>query len=210
MKRWVMFLMAAGLMLTPGLSFGRTLPGSGQVTFVVDGDTVVLESGEKVRYLGIDAPEIAHDGSEADCFGEQARKMNRDLVLHKQVSLEYDQEKIDQHGRLLAYVILPGGRCANAELLRAGCAFVFRPAQDFRRLQEFLLLQKEAFRQHRGMWGACEVKPEKSYAGNRGTFVFHRPDCPLGRKIAAARRVRFADRWAGLEQGYRPCRRCKP
>lgn len=210
MKRWLVILMAMGLTFTPGLSLGRALPDSGQVKFVCDGDTIILESGEKVRYLGIDAPEIAHDKSEADCFGEHARKVNSDLVLHKHVTLQYDQEKIDQHGRLLAYVILPGGKCANAEMLRAGCAFVFRPVQDFRRLQEFLLLQKEAFRQHQGMWGACAVKPEKSYTGNRGTFVFHRPDCPLGRKIAAARRVSFTDRWAGLEQGYRPCRMCKP
>lgn len=210
MKRWLMIFVSAGVMLCAGLSLGQAFPNSGLVKFVLDGDTIVLESGEKVRYLGIDAPEIAHDKSEADCFGEQARKMNSDLVLHKRVSLQYDQEKADQHGRLLAYVILPGGKCANAELLRAGCAFVYRPAQDFRRLQEFLRLQKEAIRQHQGMWQACAVKPEKSYIGNGGTFVFHRPECTLGRKIAAAHRVSFTDRWAGLEQGYRPCRMCKP
>ena len=130
------------------------------MAFVCDGDTIILKSGEKVRYLGIDAPEIAHDRGTADCFGEEARKLNSDLVLHQRISLQYDHEKTDQYGRLLAYVLLPNGKCANAELLRAGCAFVFRSNQDFRRLQEFLLLQKEAIHQRQGMWGACAVKPE--------------------------------------------------
>ena len=196
--------------VVPALGWGRSFPDSGEVAFVCDGDTIILETGERVRYLGIDAPEIEHDKAKADCFGEDARKMNRDLVLHKRVFLHFDREKTDQHGRLLAYVMLPNGKCANAEMLRAGCACVFRPAQDFRRLSEFLLLQMEAIRQHKGMWGACSVKPEKSYTGNRASFVLHRPKCSLGRRIAVKQRIGFSDRWAALEQGYRPCRYCKP
>ncbi len=136
--------------------------------------------------------------------------MNSDLVLHQRISLQYDHDKTDQYGRLLAYVLLPNGKCANAELLRAGCAFVFRSNQDFRRLQEFLLLQKEAIHQRQGMWRACAVKPEPTYFGNRASFVFHRPECALGKKIGHRQRISFGDRWTGLEQGYRPCRHCKP
>lgn len=207
---WLILLVTAAFLFIPRWSSGNALPETGQVRFVADGDTIILESGEKVRYLGIDAPEIAPDKAGRDCYGEESRKLNRDLVLHQRVSLQYDQEKTDRHGRLLAYVILPDGKCANAVMLRAGCALVYRPPQDFRRLQEFLLLQKEAIRQHRGMWGACPVTPAQSYLGNRGTFVLHRLECSLGKKIAAARRVTFGNRWAGLEQGYRPCRLCKP
>jgi micrococcal nuclease len=208
--RWFLVVVVVGLLLIPDCSWGRTLPESGEVAFVCDGDTVILKSGEKVRYLGIDAPEIAHDKGTADCFGEEARKLNSDLVLHQRVSLQYDHEKTDRHGRLLAYVLLPNGKCANAELLRAGGAFVFRSNQDFRRLQEFLLLQKEAIRQHQGMWRACAVKPEPTYTGNRASFVFHRPECALGKKTGHRQRITFGDRWTGLEQGYRPCRYCKP
>jgi micrococcal nuclease len=199
-----------GLAVAPACGWGRSLPQSGEVAFVCDGDTIILESGERVRYLGVDAPEIEHDKAKADCFGEDARRVNSELVLHKRVFLHYDREKTDQHGRLLAYVMLPNGKCANAEMLRAGYACVFRPAQDFRRLDEFLLLQKEAIHQHKGMWGACSVKPEKNYTGHRASFVFHRPECFLGRKIAVGQRIRFPDRWTGLDQGYRPCRYCKP
>ena len=175
-----------------------------------DGDTIILESGERIRYLGIDAPEVAHDRVKADCFGEQAKELNSDLVLHQRVSLRYDREVIDPYGRFLAYVILPDGRCANLEMLRAGCACVFRTAQGFSRFEEFLSQQREALHKRKGLWGECSVTPAKSCLGNRGSYVFHRPECALGKKIAAESRITFADRWAGLEQGYRPCRYCKP
>jgi micrococcal nuclease len=180
------------------------------VVFVCDGDTIILESGERIRYLGIDAPEVAHEKVKADCFGESAKKLNSDLVLHKEVSLHYDGEVVDRHGRFLAYVILPDGRCVNMELLRAGCACIFRTPQGFRRLEEFLSVIRGALGERKGMWGECPVKPAKSCAGNRASFVFHRPECALGKRIAAGARVSFPDRWVGLEQGYRPCRYCKP
>lgn len=206
----VLILVALSLSLAPGLSWGKSLPSSGKVAFVSDGDTIVLESGERVRYLGIDAPEVAHEKVKGDCFGDEAKKVNSDLVLHQQVSLQYEREMSDPHGRLLAYVILPDGRCANAEILRAGCAFVYRTSAHFKRLEEFLLRQQEAIAKRQGMWGACSVKAAKPCTGNRESFVFHRPECDKGRKMAARNRISFPDRWAGLEQGYRPCRYCKP
>ncbi len=209
-RPWIILLAAIWLVVVPKWGWGLSLPSSGEVVFVADGDTIILEGGERVRYLGIDTPEVAHKSVKGDCFGEEARKMNSDLVLHKRVSLQYDKEEIDPHGRLLAYVILPDGRCANAELLRSGYACVFRPAKGFRKLEEFLVLQRQAIHQRRGMWGACPVKPAESCIGNHKSFVFHRPECPLGQKTATRERVRFADRWAGLDQGYRPCRYCKP
>jgi micrococcal nuclease len=62
----------------------------------------------------------------------------------------------------------------------------------------------------RGMWGACAYETESFYVGNPRTQVFHRPKCPLGQKVPRYRRVKWGDRWQALEQGYRPCRRCKP
>jgi micrococcal nuclease len=203
-------LLAISLQVFPGLSWGKSPPSSGKVAFVCDGDTIILESGERIRYLGIDAPEVAHENTKADCFGDEAKKVNSDLVLYKQVSLQYDREVIDLHGRFLAYVILSDGRCANLEMLRAGCACIFRSSNDFRRLEEFLLLQQEAIHKLKGMWGSCPVKSAKTYIGNRGSFVFHRPECALGKKIGIGERANFTGRWPALEQGYRPCRYCKP
>jgi micrococcal nuclease len=207
---WFFVFAAALLQAAPGLCRGGSAPASGKVDFVCDGDTIILESGERIRYLGIDAPEVNHDRVKADCFGESARKMNSDLVLHKRVLLQYDRERIDRYGRFLAYVILADGSCANLEMLRSGGACVFRTSHDFRRLEEFLSQQREAMHKRRGMWGECPVKPAGSYTGNRGSYTFHRPECALGKKIASRARISFVDRWAGLDQGYRPCRYCKP
>lgn len=191
-------------------SLAAPLPASDYVSYVLDGDTIVLNSGEKVRYIGIDAPEVSHESSPGDCYGEEATKYNKELVLHRKVFLTYDAEKRDPHGRLLAYVSLPDGRCINTEMIRAGCAFVFRSKTGFGRLKEFLSLQHEAIEKQVGLWGACVVTKSPSYIGNRGTFVFHRFDCHYGRRISLVQQVRFSNRLSAFEEGFRPCRFCKP
>ena len=79
------------------------------VRHVIDGDTIELDNGEKVRYIGIDAPEERHRlGNEwvydPEPYAEEAARENRKLVEGKKVRLEYDEEKRDKYGRLLAYV----------------------------------------------------------------------------------------------------------
>ena len=59
-------------------------PSEAIVAEVIDGDTVILDNGDRIRYLMIDAPEIS--GGENECFGIEARDFNRDLVLNKQVN----------------------------------------------------------------------------------------------------------------------------
>lgn len=72
--------------------------GMYKVTEVLDGDTIVLETGEKLRYQGIDAPE------QNQRWGEEAKNFNQKLVLGKKVKVEFDRVKLDKYGRLLAYV----------------------------------------------------------------------------------------------------------
>jgi micrococcal nuclease len=212
------YRLAAGLLL--GLLFlawalgsGPTsagLPSSGTVSAVFDGDTVLLQSGEKVRYLGMDAPEVEHNGNAGDCFGPEAKKANQELVLHKQVSLHYDRETMDHHGRLLAYITLSDGRCVNGELIRGGFAHVFRSAEGFSRFGEFVALQREALANRRGMWSACPFRPARNYVANRTSGVFHRAGCRFGKMTNVRNALHFETRWAALEQGCSPCRRCKP
>lgn len=71
-----------------------------RVTEVVDGDTIKLSNGKTVRYIGVDTPE------KGDCFYEQAKKINQDLVLDRQVEIKTDQNNMDRFGRTLAYVWL--------------------------------------------------------------------------------------------------------
>jgi micrococcal nuclease len=186
------------------------LPSSGKVVSVFDGDTILLDTGEKVRYLGIDAPEVAHEDHPAECYGTKAKKANGKWVFNKRVTLRYDREKKDRYGRLLAYVFSPEGKCVNEEMLRAGYAFVFKISKGFERFKSFLSIQRGAMRNRRGMWGACTVKLEDHYRGNRNSFIFHRPECPFGKRTSKKNRIRFETRESAFEEGYRPCRRCKP
>ena len=124
-----------------------------RVVRVIDGDTVILDDGRKVRYLGLDAPEISR--TPFDPYGPEAFSLNHDLVQAKEVRLEYDTNKTDSYGRTLAFVyVQKGGRwiCVNAALIREGLArTLFVPPND-RYKRYFRKLEDEAFRARRGMW----------------------------------------------------------
>lgn len=189
---------------------GRSLPTEARVVAVLDGDTVLLDTGQSLRYLGIDAPEVAHGRTPADCYANEARDANSRLVLHKKIRIAYDGPTVDPHGRILGDVFLPGGRSVGAELVRTGCAVVFAKQDAFRRREEFTACQKEAVEARRGMWGACSGSREPHYEANAATFVFHRPDCSYARHRPSPHWKRFPSRWDALKLGYSPCRRCKP
>jgi micrococcal nuclease len=126
-------------------------PTEATVAEVIDGDTVELSSGERVRYLLVDTPELA-----TDCYGQEAKRLNEDLVLHKRVSLTYDVECQDRFGRLLAYVSV-GDRDINRILVERGyaCTLYIPPDGEAHR-DEFVALEATAKEQRRGMWGACQ------------------------------------------------------
>src|SRR5690606_5939938 len=98
----------------------RCGPSEAIVKRVIDGDTVELESGERVRYLMIDTPEST---TEQECWGPEAKQANRDLVEGKAVTLRYDAECEDRYGRLLAYVEL-SGQVINRVMVERGHACV--------------------------------------------------------------------------------------
>lgn len=133
---------------------GPTEDGSARVARVIDGDTVVLASGERVRYLGIDAPELDHPSDGIECFGREAAERNRELVAGRLVRLQADQTDRDEFGRLLRYVYV-NDLFVNAELVRGGYAYSsFRPP-DTRHYEELLELELEAEREKRGLWDVC-------------------------------------------------------
>jgi micrococcal nuclease len=127
-------------------------PTSGHVARVVDGDTIELESGEKIRYLMIDTPEST---TETECFGENAKQFNTDLVADKDIELAYDVECEDRFGRLLAYVTV-GGVEVNTLMVERGFACVLHiPPNGDDREDEFDALEAAAKAANRGLWGAC-------------------------------------------------------
>ena len=128
-------------------------PGSGVVARVIDGDTVELDTGETIRYLMVDTPEST--GGADDCFGENAKTLNEDLVLGETVRLEYDVECEDPFDRLLAYVSV-GDQEINSLLVDRGYACVLHiPPNGDDRVDEFEALEAAARAAGRGMWGVC-------------------------------------------------------
>ena len=126
-----------------------------QVIEVVDGDTIkVLVAGEKLklRYIGIDTPEMGG----AD--GEAAREQNVALVSGRTVRLEQDVSETDPYGRLLRYVWI-GDTMVNAELVRLGYARAVAYPPDTQNQAQFAALQAEAQAARRGLWAHAAPTP---------------------------------------------------
>lgn len=129
----------------------RCGPTSAIVKRAVDGDTIELESGERIRYLLVDTNEITDDS----CYADEALKFNRDLVEGKLVTLTYDQECTDRFGRLLAYVSV-SGREVNTLLLERGYACVLYIAPNgMDRRDAYRAIEAIAKSEKKGMWGFC-------------------------------------------------------
>ena len=181
-----------------------------KVHWVDDGDTIVVVGGERVRYLGINTPEVAHKDEPGEPFGDEAKAFNKKLVQGRWINLELAEQQRDPYGRLLAYVFLADGTFVNGELVRQGYAHLLRKQPKLRYWERLLALQRQALKKKKGMWSLPVVKPEKFYIGNKRSWIFHRPHCQFGRKTAAGNRLRFRDRYEALYHGFSPGRRCKP
>ena len=123
-------------------------PETATVTQVIDGDTIVIDTGHRVRYIGIDTPEV-HPVAEA--YGMEAWQANRNLVEGKEVRLERDATETDQFGRLLRYVYVDD-TLVNAELVRLGLAEAKAYPPDIKHQELLEQLEKEARQAGRGMW----------------------------------------------------------
>ncbi|OGR31022.1 MAG: hypothetical protein A2139_08495 [Desulfobacca sp. RBG_16_60_12] len=185
-------------------------PQAALVVRIVDGDTLMLEGGIKVRVLGIDAPEMEKDGQPADFLAHQAKAALAELILNRTVSLSYDRLRYDHYGRLLAYLFLPDHTLVNTELVRRGLARVYFIAPNLRYQKDLLTAQQEAIEARRGIWRQMLKQDEPFYLGNRNTLRLHRPKCPLAANMAKANQVRFTSLKSAYLQGYSPCRSCKP
>lgn len=123
-------------------------PTTARVIRVIDGDTIVIEGNYRVRYIGIDTPEV-HPQVEA--FGLEAWQANRELVEDKIVRLEPDVSEVDKYGRLLRYVYVDD-IFVNAELVRRGLAYAQAYPPDTRHQDYLEKLEQEARQAGSGMW----------------------------------------------------------
>jgi micrococcal nuclease len=156
----VLLALLAGGALTLIERLRPTSALAGRVTYVIDGDTVVvrLDSDEAVhvRLIGINTPEIAHFGKPGECFGIRAASLTRRLALGHRVLLQAGRERHDRYGRLLAYVHVLGGPAdLERTLLVRGAARTLAIAPNVDRAAVYAGLEGGARRAGRGLWGAC-------------------------------------------------------
>ena len=146
-------LLFASLLLTAGCN-GED--GGGKrlyaVEAVIDGDTIDLDDGRRIRLLGIDAPER---GTNAECWGDEALNHLSSLIGSTKVSLEYDVEREDDYGRTLAWVHA-GDVFVNAKMVEDGAACVLIIPPNGAEFESYLeTLESGAQAANRGLWGAC-------------------------------------------------------
>ena len=151
--RTVPLLAAVALTLGPA-------PGAAQlVERVVDGDTIIVQGVGRVRLIGVDTPETVDPRRPVECFGKEASAFTKRLLEGHRARLEYDRDRTDRYGRTLAYVYLPNGTFANAEIVRQGYGHAYTRF-PFRYLDEFRQYEREARQGERGLWGAkCADAP---------------------------------------------------
>ena len=180
------------------------------VAFVYDGDTILLQDGRKIRYLGIDTPEIDHENGNDAPFSRDARDFNRELVNGKIVTLEYDRQTKDRYKRILAYVFIEGGEMVNALMVKSGLAYVLSCRPNLRYRSYLMTVQRQAIQERLGIWKNLSMDEETKYRGNKKSFRFHRLSCPSGKQIAINSRITFPSMYDAFWQGYSPCDRCLP
>jgi micrococcal nuclease len=149
---WLALLLLLPLLGPCGVDAGAAIEGT--VVRVVDGDTIHVQLAdrvEKVRYIGVDSPEIHHPVKGEEPGGRAAASVNRGLVEGRRVRLELDVRTRDRWGRLLAYVWV-GDTMVNAELIRLGYAHVMTVPPNVRYQELFVKLQREAREAGRGLW----------------------------------------------------------
>ncbi len=141
---WLLILIATS---TPTVGDPVTTEELVRVKRVYDGDTVLLEDGRKIRYLGINSPEYQEP------FYLKAKRFNESLVLGREIRLEFDQERSDSYGRLLAYVYVEN-QMVNARLVQEGLAHAFFIGPKHRHNALLLETQEKAKQRRAGIWSS--------------------------------------------------------
>jgi micrococcal nuclease len=169
MRRRTAGVLLAVVLLALVLATGASPTGEAvyRIDHVVDGDTVDLRNGAKIRLVQIDTPEVYFS---AECYGKQASAIVKQLLppgTAVRLTTEPATDRVDEYGRLLRYVIRARDRLnVNVYLVRVGAAAPY--FYDGRHGRYATLLDRLARRaraRHLGLWAAC---PRTRYNPDRG------------------------------------------
>ena len=182
-------------------------------TKVVDGDTIYLDNGKKVRFVGVNTPERGVEGYIT------SKNFVQKLCLNKQVGLDIDDSKhSDKYGRTLAVVIVDG-KNVNEMLLKEGLAeIMYMPPSEFYPY-DWAGSDTHVADTHSSSSSSSSSDSSSasssssgsgSYVGNANTGKFHVSSCTSVSKMSEGNKVFFSSRDDAVNQGYVPCKICNP
>ena len=180
-------------------------------TKVVDGDTIYLDNGKKVRFVGVNTPERGVEGYIT------SKNFVQKLCLNKEVGLDIDDSKHnDKYGRTLAVVIVDG-KNLNEMLLKEGLAeIMYMPPSEFYPYDwangntPTSSHQTSSSSSDTGSSASHSSSDSGSYIGNANSGKFHVAGCGSVGKMSEKNKVFFSSRSEAINQGYVPCKRCNP
>lgn len=147
------------------------------ITKVIDGDTYIINNGEKIRLIGVNTPEIHHPIKGVEYFGKESAEYAKRILINQKVTLKYDVGERDKYGRLLSYVYLADGTFVNALLVKEGYARIMTVPPNVKYADLFLKLEREARKNKRGLWSGQSEKSIiiKGNINRKGEKIYHLP-----------------------------------
>ena len=183
----------------------RTPEDRWTVVRVLDGDTVELLGGDRLRLLALDTPE-----KNEPLHDEAAALLSR-LALNQAARVEFAGRRRDKYGRLLGYLYIDT-LLINKVMIDSGmgCLYLFNDTDvRSKEVVNMLAAQRSALERKVGLWGVPH-SPESYYIASRSSFRFHRPGCRSAANMNVDNARRFSTREEALAEGLSPCRNCKP
>lgn len=178
-----------------------------KVVRAIDGDTVLLQGGERLRYAGINTLELHTESGKPEPFAREAYLRNKELTEGKSFCLEKALRERDRYGRLLGELYFPNGTSVSEIFISEGLALTCYYEGSGKFYEKYLEVQRKALERRRGLFSYVD-KPEAKieFIGNKNSRRFHHPACKEAKNIK--RKIIFKNLEEALRAGYCPSREC--
>ena len=184
MRKLILIFLLVILLINGCITGNTVKEGPFLVVNVIDGDTLDLDNGERIRLSGINTPETG------ECYYSEAKSKLRELALNKEVFLEKDRTNIDKYGRKLRYVY--SDVFVNGVLVSEGYAKVYdKYKDDTKKYSELKKLEKNAVENNLGVWRCVDNKENCLFVGSLNSDKYHTPDCKYAKKIKVENLICF-------------------
>ncbi len=209
LKGSVLFLCVA--MALCFISVSNSYALEGRVKSVIDGDTFILQSGEKVRLASIDTPEVGRDGTVDQYYAKESTEILSELILNKVVTVTPVKGKNDSYGRVVGWVYL-GNFFINKDMVSKGAAFYYyHPHNDAGKQNSLLQAQIEAMSSAKGFWAKISTMEDFNikWVGNIRSRRCFRVGSNFSVTVMRRNKVFFSNLGEAFMAGYTPARATK-